>query len=33
LFDGIQLGSQLIGFGEQGWVEVDRRWSKAVVLF
>src|SRR4029077_20943386 len=32
LVDGIELGSQLIDFGEERRVEVDRRWLKAVVL-
>jgi hypothetical protein len=28
LVDGIELGSQLIGFGEQGMVEVDRHFGR-----
>jgi hypothetical protein len=30
LVDGIDLASQLISFGEEGWVEVDRRCSAAM---
>jgi hypothetical protein len=32
LVDGVELCSQLIGFGKERGVELDRRWPKGVIL-